>query len=300
MAKVGIGLPVYNGERFVAEALDSLLAQTFSDFRVVVCDNASTDNTAGICKEYARRDPRIRYVPVERNLGAAPNFNRCFSLADGEYFKWSAHDDRIEPTYLEQCVGILDRDPSVVLCHSDVSWIDEGGRFLREYASGLDRVGSPHPHRRFENLLLTDHFCFDVFGVIRREALKRTPLIGSYMGSDRNLLAELSLLGRFSKVPRALFLSRDHGDRSIRSMHPWARAAWFDKALADRVTLPFWRQFGEYAASIGRAPIPRNERLRCYSVLPRWMFRNRRRLWIDCKIGGKALAASAARRVKRG
>src|SRR3954470_1068595 len=91
--RVSIGLPVYNGQRFLAPAVSSLLAQTFADFELVICDNASTDDTEAICRRFAERDPRVRYHRNEQNVGAAPNFNRALALSTGQYFKWAAHDD---------------------------------------------------------------------------------------------------------------------------------------------------------------------------------------------------------------
>ena len=114
--RVSIGLPVYNGERFLARAIDSLLAQDFVDFELVISDNASTDGTGEISRDYAARDPRIRYHRNERNIGAVGNFNRTLDLASGEYFKWAAHDDWCAPQFLGRCVEVLDDDPSTVLC----------------------------------------------------------------------------------------------------------------------------------------------------------------------------------------
>ena len=94
---VSIGLPVYNGDRYLAEALDSILAQSFADFELIISDNASTDGTQDICETYARRDERIVYSRLPENLGAAPNYNRLVEMARGELFKWAAHDDRIKP-----------------------------------------------------------------------------------------------------------------------------------------------------------------------------------------------------------
>src|SRR5262245_31410059 len=118
--RVSIGVPVYNGERYLRECIDSILGQTFRDFELILSDNASTDATRTICEAYATRDPRVRYYRNEQNLGACRNFNRCVELARGDYFLWAAHDDAIAPEYLARCVEALDRDPSVVLSHSDV------------------------------------------------------------------------------------------------------------------------------------------------------------------------------------
>ena len=107
MPRVSIGIPVYNGGRFIKEAIDSILAQTFEDFELILSDNASTDETEEICKEYATLDRRIRYYRNEENLGAAKNYNRVFELSNGEYFKWASHDDLCAPEYLERCIAAL-------------------------------------------------------------------------------------------------------------------------------------------------------------------------------------------------
>src|SRR5215471_14033382 len=100
--RVSLGLPVYNGQRYLAGAIQAILDQTFSDFELIICDNASTDETESICRDLAARDPRVRYHRNPANIGAAPNFNKTFELSTGEYFKWLAHDDLHEPTYLQR------------------------------------------------------------------------------------------------------------------------------------------------------------------------------------------------------
>ncbi len=119
MVRLSIGLPVYNGERFLSAAIDSLLRQTFEDFELIISDNASTDATGAICRGYADQDRRIRYLPTKENIGSAPNFNRVIELASAPYFSWAAHDDVRAPQYLERCVEVLDRDPSVILAYRE-------------------------------------------------------------------------------------------------------------------------------------------------------------------------------------
>ena len=111
MPRVSVGLPVFNGENFLEAAIRSVLEQSFADLELVVCDNASTDRTATIARDLAASDPRVRYHLNERNLGAAPNYNRTFALSTGELFKWLSHDDRLEPGYLA-AVGGSARRPS--------------------------------------------------------------------------------------------------------------------------------------------------------------------------------------------
>ena len=109
--RVSIGLPVYNAERFLEQALDGILAQTYIDFELVICDNASTDGTQAICQRYAALDPRIKYHRNPQNIGVSRNFNRAFELSCGEYFKWCCHDDIPAPTFLENVCGGLGFPP---------------------------------------------------------------------------------------------------------------------------------------------------------------------------------------------
>src|SRR6185369_14491682 len=101
--RLTIGLPVYNGAKFIRATIDSILSQTFTDFEVIICDNASTDATSQICAEYAARDPRVRHVRNQTNIGPAPNYQKCVDLARGELFKWQAADDTLAPTMFEKC-----------------------------------------------------------------------------------------------------------------------------------------------------------------------------------------------------
>lgn len=232
-ARVSIGMPVYNGARYLSAALDSLLKQTFSDFELIISDNASTDTTARICREYAARDRRIRYFRNDRNIGAAPNMNRVLELSAGEYFKWAAHDDLHAPGYLEKCIAVLDDKPLVVLCHSQTQHIDSngvtislenhlggaltdsGGRTLYLHADeSPQNVDSSHAYRRFSEVLNKRLACRDIFGLIRSDVLKSTPGLGSYFGSDRVLLAELALRGRFFHLSEYLFSWRNHADQA--------------------------------------------------------------------------------------
>src|SRR6202011_3838576 len=125
---VSIGLPVYNGERYLRETLDSILAQTYHDFEVIISDNGSTDATEQICREYTARDSRIRYHRSAVNRGAAWNYNNVTALSNGKYIKHAAADDLLMPTYLERCVATLEHDQSMTVCHSRSKFIDEDGR----------------------------------------------------------------------------------------------------------------------------------------------------------------------------
>src|SRR5262249_44963466 len=124
---VSIGLPVYNGERFLGTCLDSLLAQTYANLEIVISDNASTDGTPALCEEYAARDPRIRFVRSDRNRGAAWNHNQVASMARGVYFRWCGADDALDPRFIEACVATLESQRDAVLAFPLSIVIDETG-----------------------------------------------------------------------------------------------------------------------------------------------------------------------------
>ena len=229
--RVSIGLPVYNGANYVAEAIESALAQTNGDLELVISDNASSDATEEICREFASRDGRVRYARAEQNGGAAWNFNRTFELSRGEYFKWLAHDDAIDPQYLARCVNVLDQDPTVVLCHTRTGIINGRGELVADDGTEefetweiqgvtpenerqrLNKVRSTKPHARYLGVLLYSIRNHEMFGVIRRAEMAKTALHGAYRGGEKVFLAELCLRGAFHEVPELLSFSRWHNDR---------------------------------------------------------------------------------------
>ncbi len=224
--KVAVGLPVYNGENYLSETLDSLLRQTFEDFELIISDNCSTDRTAEICRDYAARDARILYTKTERNIGGSPNSNRVFSLARSPYFTWNAHDDRPHPQFLEKCVAVLDADPGVVLAHTASLTIDDRGEPL-SFDARIERyiyhpggyevppdtthiAEGDDPVARFAEFLDETYFGMHMYGVIRRQALASTALFRHYMPCERAMLSELALIGRFVTLEDKLFARRVH------------------------------------------------------------------------------------------
>lgn len=265
--KVSIGLPVYNGAKFLRQTLDALLGQTFADLEVVISDNASTDKTEAICREYAARDDRVRYVRSPVNRGAAWNYNRLLELATGEYFKWAAHDDLPAATFIERCVAVLDADPTLVLCHTHCAEIDEQGQShphqYNDAASRLDPTRAPA--EQFGCVLHSRYAWIRVFGLARLAVLRQTPGIGPFVASDLVLMAELALRGPMDEVPEELFQRRLHPETSVQACRQRRRRlAWFD-GRASRVTcLPEWRLMGEYFKLVWwRAPATLGTRGAC-------------------------------------
>jgi glycosyltransferase involved in cell wall biosynthesis len=269
--RLGIGLPVYNGEAYLAEAIDALLGQTYEDFELIISDNASTDATEEICRRYAAQDPRVRYVRQPRNIGGLLNHNVVFEYCRSELFKWAADDDLYGRDLVARCVAALDEHPDVVLAHSWTAVIDSNGEVVQAIEYPL-ATSSPAAPVRFRSMLFDDGGDDD-YGVIRTEVLRKIPPYDSYHRSDRTLMAELALHGRFYQVPAWLFFRRHH-EASLEGTARTIRqksTAW-DPRRASHSTA---RLLGEYMLgyirSIAQAPLPVTEKAACYGHLMAWM-----------------------------
>jgi glycosyltransferase involved in cell wall biosynthesis len=290
-ARLSIGLPVYNGENFLEECLESILGQTFRDFELIISDNASTDRTESICLRFADRDPRVKYYRNERNIGAAPNFNRVFELSDSKYFKWIAHDDLHEPGFVEQCIRILERDPSVVLAYTRAITIDWQGTRTRLRNWGTHpELGSKKPVIRFRASLLPpkDPIPLPIFAVMRSAALRKTPLQAGFAACDLALLSELSLHGRFHEVFEALFLQREHGKRAGHklSRDPHTASDFWMGKQGKNLELPSWRHVSALRHAVAQSPLEFWQRLHCYQEILVWMKRQRSDLLNDLILAG--------------
>jgi glycosyltransferase involved in cell wall biosynthesis len=268
--RVSIGLPVYNGENFLEAAIDSVLKQTFVDLELIICDDASTDRTAEICQDYLASDGRVRYLRNEKNRGAAPNYNNLVRLARGDYFKWIAHDDVIAPEYLAKTVAALERRPDAVLAHTQVRMIDKDAAELTIYDNALPATAGDSPSRRFAGVVLDRYAHHAFFGLIRADALRKTPLHKSYAGGDRALVVFLALLGPFVHVPEPLYWQRHHPDRYFVKVSARERAGWHDRENTMVIASPLWTLYREMICGVRTYVSDRSERLRCYQHLARW------------------------------
>ena len=273
---VSIGLPVYNGEKYLESALHSLVNQTYVNFELIICDNASTDATPDICLKYARSDPRVRYFRNETNIGGANNHNLSFKYAKGKYFRWVAHDDLLAPDLIEKCVRVLEKDPSIVLCCSDCMLIDEWSAPIETYAcvSG----SSPDIFERFVQLT-GPHYCYEIYGLMRRELVHQTGLHRNYPDADRTFLVHLGLLGQFHRIAEPLFRKRRHPGMSTRVFpEDYDRFAWFGKTYEKRLAPPHLVQLFHLLAIITKAPVSIPIKLRCYAHMMNWIIYHRRSL----------------------
>lgn len=205
LPRVTVGVPVYNGEQYLARALDSLLHSDYPNLEVIICDNASTDATPEIAARYTSVDGRFRYFRSELNLGAAENFNKTFALATGTYFRWLGHDDWCTTDYDSRCVAVLERevDSAVVFASQNIV---RGDRVLSVTRQPIEQAASRHPVARARCLSwhLRDPTA-PVFGLMRREVLARTGMIRNAPEPDRLLIHEMALYGRIRMLDEPLF-----------------------------------------------------------------------------------------------
>lgn len=267
--RVSIGIPVYNAEAYLEHTIRSVLDQTYPDFELILSDNASTDRSLEICREYAARDPRIRLTAHPVNQGAQFNFRYVFQTARGPYFRWCASDDYFAPESLETCVATLDANPDVVLCYPGTILVDGEGRFLREYDDDLD-LRMDDPVERYRQVVARIMLVNVIYGLMRSEAVRRTGLISHFFGADQVFVAELSLQGRFMAIDRPLFYRRMHAAASS-SMHddPERLQSYLDPKRTGRPNPLLWYTLFERLKAPLRAPIRFVDRIRLAKFLIR-------------------------------
>jgi glycosyltransferase involved in cell wall biosynthesis len=256
---LSIGLVLYNGDRFLEAAIESILNQTFQDFELIISDNCSTDRSGEICRRFRDQDSRIQYYRAEQNMGADWNLRNVYFKAIGKYFKWATHDDMIQPDFLRLCIDALEADDSLVVAHTLTRCIDESGQFIESNDERL-RTSSVDPVVRARDLLLKGHGGYPISGLMRLDALRKLPPRGSLEHSDRVLLLQLGLLGRFYEVPEHLSICTRQAVQAVSPVVERNRKAVF----------PEWHAVKEFVRSVAHSPLSRGQRLRCYGVIARW------------------------------
>jgi glycosyltransferase involved in cell wall biosynthesis len=230
MPLVSVGIPVFNGAEFIRDSIESILAQTYTAFELIISDNGSTDGTTEICREYAAQDKRIRFYRNECNIGATKNFRKVFELSRGTYFKWQSYDDMCSNNVLMESIRMLEEDSSIVLAYPFTVVIREDGRQVLSHDCWRLLLNQDKPWKRFK--FRVEHGkgpCTAIYGLIRSEALARTRLIDRFAHSDQVLILELALQGKFELATRAVHYYRHHRKQSLKANRkPRERMLWFD------------------------------------------------------------------------
>ncbi len=272
-----VGLPVFNGAKYLEVAVESILCQSFRDLELIISDNASTDETEAIGRALAARDPRVSYRRNVENVGLAANFNLLVPLARGRLFKWATSDDFLRPGYLEQCVAAIDADPSIILAYPMTDFVDADGAPLDLVDPGWHLVADD-PAERLEFAILAVGFVNAVLGVIRTDGLRRTRLFPRYGGGDFRLMAELSLLGRFVEVPERLYVRRIHAGSTGGNV---TRTSWLRRYYGGSrrvVRAPYMRLSRDRVEIVLQAPISATRKAVLLARLARSMMSRRTQL----------------------
>ncbi len=217
---ITIGLPVYNGEKYLRRTIDSVLAQTYHNFELIICDNASTDRTLEIVESYAQKDTRIRIHRQKTNLGAIPNYRLTLELANGKYFKWIAADDVITADFLDKCLSFMEDRPEVILTYSQAAFIDNDDKIIYFFDDVMNlEAWSPDPVKRMRQhmtAILRDGSAANVFvfGLARTDILKGLEPLGNYFGCDYVYTADVFLHGEIYEYPEVMSFYRRHEDSS--------------------------------------------------------------------------------------
>jgi glycosyltransferase involved in cell wall biosynthesis len=272
--RVSVGMPVYNGERHLHAAIESILGQTFQDLELIISDNASTDATESICREYAAKDPRVRYHRQPKNLGVSENYNAAFRLARGPYFKWASSNDICDRRFLETCAQELDRHPEAVLAYPKTRLIRGEPPGMEDYEDRLD-LPYDRPCDRFRAYIERYHLNNVMNGIIRADDLKGTPLMARFPGSDLVLMAELTLHGKFVEVPEFLFFRRMDASSATPMRNRSAVHRLYDPELKRRMRFQRWKFHRACFWAVWRTPLRIREKLCLYRFLWRRFFQDR-------------------------
>jgi glycosyltransferase involved in cell wall biosynthesis len=282
---VSICLPVYNGENYLVEAVESMLAQTFTGFELVITDNASTDRTEEICRKFVEADPRVRYHRNERNVGGARNQAVAVDLSRGRYVRLSAHDDKMAPTHLEECLAALDAHPEVVIAFTSTVVLDEDSNMVAEYHS--TRGTGATPSQRFRELIFRDHNCDAIYGVMRGDVLRSVRPMENFIDGDKVFLCRMSFHGPFLSLERPLFYKRFHPKNWVGNWRD--RMAWYNPDHKGKPSFPNWLELASFTNAVVTAPIPVRERLRCGATTVHWVVRYSPKLAKDLLVAAGSL-----------
>lgn len=292
LPRVSIGMPVYNGAEWIRATIDSVLAQTYRDLELVISDNASTDATERICREYQQRDPRIRYFRNPSNVGVSGNFNKAFERSRGVFFKWSSCSDLIDPHFIERCVAVLEARPDVVLVFPHTRLFQGTVENGTDYEEHL-QLDIADPVARFEHYTAIARLNNIMHGVIRTDALRRTPLYRKFIAADYNMIAELLLYGRAVLLPDVLHFRRMEKETFTGTLSPGEMRILYDPQRPSQIRFQIWRRMRDYFGVVMRPPLPWRHRLRLLSFVVRQTAWKRADLQRDF---GDSMALSLGRR----
>jgi hypothetical protein len=230
----------------------------------------------------------VRFVQTDVNRGAAWNYRRTFELARGGYFRWAPADDRFAPDSLAVCVAALDADADAVLCYPKTDLVDGDGNVIRSYDDNLD-LRANDPVERFAAALVQIGLVNVIYGLMRTEALRKTRLMGTFVGADEVLVFELALQGKFLELPTSRFYRRIHEKAFSQMKSAGEKQAFFDPRAADRFQARLWQHYAQCVRGVMHAPVSNEVKTRAVRVLLRSAIAVRRHLLHELVVGTRHL-----------
>ncbi len=268
--KVIVGLPVYNGQKFLVAAIESHLSQSFADFTLVISDNGSTDATPQICADYARRDSRVQYLRSDQNRGILWNHRRVMEAiaSPRQYFRWAGADDVLEPGLLGAMVAVLDARPEVEAVVPGTKNIDGEGKIIGSMARALD-LQSRDVLERARGVLLANYQHVIAYGLLRAGTLRVMRTQPDYIGWDPVFIWELALRGQLVELASHSLLRRFHAGSISRVKTAKEMRKWVEPNSKAGMSFPHWTWAYERLRALLAAPLPVRERLRIAALLTR-------------------------------
>lgn len=270
--QLSIGCPIYNSdEARLRRSLDSVLAQTFEDFEVIICDNSPDGPTRDICMGYAERDPRVQYFDNAFNYGASVNFWRVLHIARGRYFKWVADDDQLDASYFRRCIEVLENDPAIALCYSRIKSVTPEGE-AQDDAGGRIEAMQESAAQRFVSVLERSWRAHGFYGIFRKEHLMRIHPVSDecIRLADIMMLAEISLYGKIFQIPEELFTYTQHvkewDDREKLNARHYD--ACFPNAQQRGITFPNVKFAYELMQAVRYSDLSLDEKAKLYAAVP--------------------------------
>jgi glycosyltransferase involved in cell wall biosynthesis len=261
VVSISIGLPVFNGETYLRDALEATLGQTYGDFELIISDNASTDRSLAICEEYARSDDRIRVIRQPRNCGVNANHQIVFRESKGDFFRWANADDIPSPDLLKHAVETLHQDRALVAYIPDTINLDGSGNPLKHFPRNLN-LRSENPVERVQAVLTRNYQMVFDQGLIRRSTLTATTCRWDYFGWDFILLLDLALRGQLANIEGPILQRRMHNDSAAHATRKVSEVReWVDPSIRSKILLPHWKWVWERIRSVLHSQLDSTEKI---------------------------------------
>ena len=269
--RLGIGLPVYNGQRYLGAAIESHLSQSFGDFDLVISDNGSTDATPEICMGYASKDKRVKYLRSAENRGILWNHRRVFAAMESPtpYFRWAGADDIVGPGLLEAMVAVLDARPEVEAVMPDTKNIDEHDAIIGSMGRVLD-LQSSDVFERAHDILVANYQHVIAYGLLRASTLRLMRTGPDYVGWDPVFIWELALRGKIVQLAGPVLLRRFHPGSISRVKTVKEMRKWVEPNSKAGMNFPHWTWAYERARALFACPLSTRDRLRIGMFLARY------------------------------